>query len=552
MPENNYVKVTAIGGVEEIGRNCYVMECGQDIIVIDAGIMFPRQDMFGIDLVIPDFSYLVQNKHKVKALIITHGHEDHIGAVSWFLKEIEVPVYAPRFAVALINKRLEEKNKKHTYRLIEIKPRSVIKAGCFHIEFIPVNHSIPDCMSLAITTPVGNILHTGDFKIDLTPEGGKPADLARFAYWGEKGVQLMLSDSTNSGVEGFTPSEQTLLHDMDNIVSSASGRLIFATFASNISRIQQIINLAEKYDRRIALSGRSMVDNIDIACRLGLIKVNKKIFIDIEKVKSLEPHKLLLITTGTQGEPMSSLMFMATDRHKHIRINETDTIILSSSIIPGNEMSIGKVVNKIVSKGAAVINDSRSDVHVSGHAAKEEQKILLHLVKPKYFIPIHGEPIHLRMHADTAKSMGIPAENIFILSNGSSAEFTSKKARMVSEKIPIRPIFIDGKGVGESYADIVHERSRLSDNGMIALICCVNNQKLEQTRIISRGFTDFTASENLKKNIIRIAEEQYSQHGQNRGIFIQSTIKKLKRYFLKELYKMPIIDIEVINYSGKE
>ncbi|WP_333652221.1 ribonuclease J [Dissulfurispira sp.] len=490
--------IIPLGGLEEIGLNMTVFQCSDDLIIVDAGLMFPEEDMLGVDFVIPDFSYILENREKVKGIILTHGHEDHTGALPFLLKEINVPVYGTPLTLALVKEKLREHNITDI-PLVPIKPRDTISLGVFDIEFMRVTHSIVDGVGLGIKTPLGNIIHTGDFKLDPTPVDGELMDFYKFSEYGEKGTLLMLSDSTNAEKGGFTFSEKEVRRAFEDIFSKKKGRIIIATFASNIHRIQQVIDVALQYGRRIIMCGKSMVANSQIALDLGYLKMPENTWVRLENLKDLPDDKVVIITTGSQGEPMSVLSRIAIDEHKHIKIKEGDTVILSAKMIPGNERSIGRIINHLMRRGADVIYEKVSEIHVSGHASKEELKLMINLVRPKYFMPIHGEYRHLKYHAKLAEKSGIPHENIFVMEDGEILEITETGASK-NGKINSGRIFIDGKGIGGVEDMVLRDRKRLAHDGIVIVL--VGIEKLTKKivsgpEIISRGFIFEDASPDI-------------------------------------------------------
>ncbi len=478
--------------------NMTVFQYAEDLIIVDAGLMFPDEEMLGVDVVIPDFSYILDNKEKVKGIILTHGHEDHTGALPFILKEINVPVIGTALTLALVREKLKEYNILDV-PLISVKPRDIITIGAFRIEFIRVTHSIVDGVGLGIQTPFGNIIHTGDFKLDPTPVDGELMDLHKFTEYGEKGTLLMLSDSTNAEKGGFTFSEKEVRRAFEDIFYKSKGRIIIATFASNIHRIQQAIDVAVQYDRKVIMCGKSMVSNAGIALELGYLKIPQGTWIKMEHLKDLPDEKVVIITTGSQGEPMSVLSRIAIDEHKQIKIKEGDTVILSAKIIPGNERSIGRIINHLMRRGADVKYEKVSDIHVSGHASKEELKLMMNLVKPRYFVPIHGEYRHLKYHYRLAEKSGIPRENIFILDDGSILEITHDGVS-VSGKVNSGRIFIDGRGIGGVEDIVLRDRRRLAHDGIVIVL--VGIEKLSKKiisgpDIISRGFVFEDVSQDI-------------------------------------------------------
>lgn len=494
---NTGVKIIPLGGLEQIGMNITAFEYEDSIIVVDCGLSFPEDEMLGIDLVIPDVTYLKENITKVKGFIITHGHEDHIGSLPYVLRDINVPIYATKLTIGIIENKLKEHNLLKTTKRKVIKYGQSINLGCFRIEFIRTNHSIADAAALAIYSPAGIIVHTGDFKIDYSPVFGDTIDLQRFAEIGKKGVLALMCDSTNVLKPGYTMSERTVGKTFDNIfLENHKSRIIVATFASNVDRVQQIINSADKYGRKVVIEGRSMVNIITTASELGYIKMPDNILIDIEQMKNYTDDQLVLITTGSQGEAMAALSRMAASLHRKISIKPGDTVIFSSTPIPGNEKSVSKVINELAMKGAKVIFQ---DTHVSGHACQEEIKLIYALTKPKYCVPVHGEYRHLIAHGELAQTMGIPKENIFVLSSGDVLELSKETASIVSH-VTAQGILVDGLGVGDVGNIVLRDRQHLSENGLIIIVVILekySNQVVSGPDIVSRGFVYVRESENL-------------------------------------------------------
>ena len=497
---NAKIKIIPLGGMEQIGMNITAFEYEDSIIVVDCGLAFPSDDMLGIDLVIPDVTYLKQNIDKVKGFVITHGHEDHIGALPYILKEVNVPVYGTKLTIALIENKLKEHNLlKNTKRKV-IKHGQSINLGCFRIEFIKTNHSIADASALAIYSPAGVILHTGDFKIDYTPVFGEPADLERFAELGKKGVLALMCDSTNAIRPGFTPSEKTVGKTFDNIFADHKfNRIIVASFASNVDRVQQVINSAAKYGRKVVVEGRSMVNVIGTASELGYIDIPEGTLIDIDQLKNYPDEQTVLITTGSQGESMAALSRMAGSTHKKVSIKPTDVIVLSSTPIPVNEKAVSKVINELAMKGAEVINQ---DTHVSGHACQEEIKLIYALVRPKYAIPVHGEYRHLMAQKNLVQAMGIPKDNIVIMSSGDVVELGQESWGIV-DHVQAGGILVDGLGVGDVGNIVLRDRQNLAQNGIIIVVLTLekySNQLLAGPDIVSRGFVYVRESEDLMED----------------------------------------------------
>lgn len=503
----NGIKIIPLGGLEQIGMNITAYEYEDSIIVVDCGLAFPAEDMLGIDLVIPDVTYLKDNIEKVKGFVITHAHEDHIGALPYILPQVNVPIYATKLTMGIIENKLKEHNLMKTTKRKVIKLGQSINLGCFRIEFIRTNHSIADSAAFAIYTPVGTIVHTGDFKVDYTPVFGDAFDLQRLGEIGKKGVLALLADSTNVERPGFTMSERTVGKTFDNIFAeNTNHRILVATFASNVDRVQQIINSASKYDRKVVIEGRSMVNIITTAQELGYIKIPDGLLIDIEQIKNYPPEKLVLITTGSQGEAMAALSRMAASIHKKVSIVPGDTVILSSTPIPGNEKQVSKVINELSMKGAKVVFQ---DTHVSGHACQEEIKLIYALTKPKFAIPLHGEYRHLVRHSELAQSMGVDKDKVFILRSGDVLEMNAEKAKVV-DKVVSGGILVDGLGVGDVGNIVLRDRQQLSENGLLIVVVTLQkytNEILSGPDIVSRGFVYVRESENLLDEAKTVVED---------------------------------------------
>ena len=503
------VKIIPLGGLHEIGKNMTAIEFEDEILIIDCGLSFPDDDMFGIDKVIPDFSYLKYNSSKIRGLVITHGHEDHIGAVPYLIKELNVPIYGTRLPLGLIENKLKEHNLKA--RMNTVTAGETFKIGKhFTIEALRITHSIADSICLAINTPAGCIFHTGDFKIDYTPVDGDPIDFARLAQIGSQGVLLMMADSTNVLRPGYTQSERVVGKTLENIFRSAERRSIIATFSSNVHRIQKIIDIARLCNRKVAISGRSMVNVVDLAVDLGYIKIPANTLVDINKTKNIPDKELVVITTGSQGEPMSALARMASNDHKSINIKRGDMVILSSTPVPGNELTVSNVVNQLIQKGAEVIYSDIADIHVSGHACREELKLMHSLIRPKYFMPVHGEYRHLSTHAELAHTLGMPMENIFLLSNGDCLTVSQKEAYKTEAVAEAEGIMVDGLGVGDVGNIVLRDRRLLSESGLIILVAAIDkysNTIASGPDIISRGFVYVRENEDLIDEACRRAEE---------------------------------------------
>lgn len=509
------VKVYFLGGLNEIGKNFTLFECGDDMIIVDCGLAFPDEELPGVDAVIPDFTFVEKNMDRIRGIVITHGHEDHIGSLPYLLKKIRVPVYGTALTIALIENKLKEHNLGHV-RLQVTPAGSHIQLGCFDVELIHVNHSISDAVGLALHTPAGVIVHTGDFKIDFTPTQGGMIDLARFAKLGEEGVLMLMADSTNAERPGYTQTEQKVNATFEAMFARAEAnhkRLIIATFASNISRVQQIINCAAQYGRKVALSGRSMVNVMSIASELGYLDVPDGLLIDLNMISRYQKDQIVLITTGSQGEPMSALTRMAFDDHRQVAVGEDDMIIISARPIPGNEKTVGTVVDELLKRGCDVVYESMYEVHVSGHACQEELKIIQALTKPKYFIPVHGEQKHLRKHAGVAMSMGMPPENIFIGDIGNAVEINEAYMKQLPD-VPAGAVMVDGLGVGDVGSIVLRDRKHLAEDGLIIAVCTIDSASGEVVSgpdIVSRGFVYVRESEALMDEARRLVSRTISQ-----------------------------------------
>ena len=494
------LKIFSLGGLNEIGKNITVFECENDIIIVDCGIGFPDDDMLGVDLVIPDFSYLESNVEKIRGVFITHGHEDHIGSLPYLLRTMNVPIFGTKLTLGILENKLIEHKLLQTAKLHTVNAKDVITVGCFKVEFIRVNHSIADACALAITTPQGVIVHTGDFKLDLTPIESEPMDIARLGQLGNDGVTMLLCESTNVERSGYTPSESKVGISLEKIFSSAKDkRIIIATFASNVHRVQQIINTSIRHNRKVAVTGRSMENVVNAAVRLGYMNVPDDVLIDIDSIKKYPPEKLTIVTTGSQGEPMSALYRMAFSDHNKVVLTDKDLVVLSSSAIPGNEPLVGKIVNEMYRRGVNVYHDSSVEVHVSGHACQEELKLMHSLVKPKYFMPIHGEYRHLIQHKELAESMGMSSENIFVSDIGKVIEIDENGARF-SGTVPSGKILIDGSGVGDVGNIVLRDRKNLAENGLIIAVATISmdaRMLMSGPEIISRGFVYVRENEEL-------------------------------------------------------
>ncbi|MBS5945915.1 MAG: ribonuclease J [Peptoniphilus harei] len=546
MKNTNKVKIIPLGGLHEIGKNLTVVEYRDDIIIIDCGMTFPEDEMLGIDVVIPDVTYLENNKHKIKGLVLTHGHEDHIGAIPYVLRKLDLDIYGTGLTIGLLENKLKE-HRLSRDKLHVVNAGDVVKLGKMEVEWINVNHSIPDACALAIKTPLGYVYHSGDFKVDFTPISGKPINLTRIAEIGEKGVLAMIGESTNVLRPGYTMSESKVGETFNRLFQNLQdNRIIIATFASNVHRVQQIINSAEKYGRKVVLSGRSMVNVTETARKLGQFRVKKDTFVDIRDMDKYDDSEIVLITTGSQGEPMSALTRIAYGEHRKIQLTPNDAIILSATPIPGNENAVTKVINRLLERGAKVIYETLSEIHVSGHACQEELKLILSLVKPKYFIPAHGEVRHLMKHAKIASQMGMPEENIFIMENGNCLEISQKDAKLAGD-VPSGNILVDGLGVGDVGNIVLRDRRHLSEDGLIIVVITITKEgKVESgPDIISRGFVYVRETEDLSedaKNVVRKILKEDSKDNLKDWNGLKSDIRdNLRSYIFKNTKRNPMI-----------
>lgn len=534
------LKIIPLGGIHEIGKNITVFEYDNEILIVDCGLSFPEDDMLGVDLVIPDITYLEKNANKIKGLVITHGHEDHIGAVPYLLKKINVPIYATKLTAGLIRNKLEEHKLLRSTELNEVVQGQVIKLGKnFKVEFIRSSHSIPDSVMLAITTPAGTVLHTGDFKVDYTPIDGKIMDFGRIAELGNHGILALMADSTNAERKGFTMSESSVGEVFDKLFLHCTKRIVVATFASNVHRVQQIVNSAIKYNRKIAVCGRSMINMIKTATELGYIDCPDDLFIDIDMINTYNDEQLVIITTGSQGEPMSALTRMAAGDHRKVKITPNDLVIISATPIPGNEKFVSKVIDDLMQIGAEVVYSSLEAIHVSGHACQEEQKLIMALAKPKYFIPVHGEYRQLIAHSETAQSMGITKDNIIMMANGRVLEINEDKAEFVST-VPCGRVLVDGLGVGDVGNIVLRDRQHLSQDGLIVIVLTMDSSTGEVVAgpdVISRGFVYVRESENLMDDVKSVVRHEIRKC-EERGIRDWSTIKSSTRENLRDYIYM--------------
>lgn len=544
--KKNKLKIIPLGGMEEIGKNITAFEYGENIIVVDCGLAFPEDEMLGIDLVIPDVTYLEKNVEKVHGILVTHGHEDHIGALPYVLRRVPVPVYGTELTLGLIENKLSEHELTEPVDLRKVKAGQTIQLGPFKIEFIHTTHSIADAVALAIDTPVGMVFHTGDFKIDQTPIEGDPINLARMAELGKKGVLLLISDSTNVERPGYTMSEKTVGETFDNVFRGASGRIIVASFASNIHRIQQIVNSATKYGRKVALVGRSMLNVVRTATKLGYLSFPEDTIIDIDRINRLRPEQVVIITTGSQGEPMSALARIASSTHKKVEIMDGDLVIISASPIPGNEKFVYRVINDLFKQGADVIYDSLAETHVSGHAKQEELKLMQRLIKPKFFMPGHGEYRMLKKHAKLAMSLGMDEKNIFIMQNGKVLEISSKSANL-NGSVQSGSILVDGLGVGDVGDVVLRDRKILSEDGLIVVVSTIDpkGNLLAGLEVMSRGFVYVKESEELMEEIKNIARDSLLKNINKKGnnySAVKNGIKdELSNFLYRKTMRRPMI-----------
>ena len=548
------MKIIPLGGLNEIGKNMTVYEHGGEMIVVDCGLAFPSDDMYGIDLIIPDVSYLVKNKARIRGLFITHGHEDHIGAIPYVLRQVNMPVYCTRLTAGLIKLKLEEHGLLKSTKLITVEAGEMIKVGKFYVEFIHVNHSIADAVAFAIHTSMGVIIHTGDFKIDSTPIDGEVIDLGRFGELGKEGVLALLADSTNVERPGYTMSERIVGKTFDRLFTGCKQRIIVTTFASNVHRIQQVIDAAAANGRKVAVTGRSMENIMKVATELGYMKLPKNTVVDINKIKSLPLDKQVIVTTGSQGEEMSALYRMAFSQHKQVDVGPGDRVIISASAIPGNEKTISRVINELFRKGVDVIYDKSDPLHVSGHACQEELKIIHALTKPRFFIPLHGEQRHLRRHVQLALSMGMDPKNIVLPDIGSVIELTTKTIKIADTPAPAGAVLVDGSGVGDVGAVVLRDRKILAEDGMVVVILNVqNNQLLHEPEIITRGFIYVKESEELMHELRDVAHSaaqgvigKGGKNSRDMGELRGAVKSAVSNYLFKHTKRSPMV-IPVVN-----
>ena len=542
------VRIIPLGGLNEIGKNMTVYECGNDMFIVDCGLAFPDETMLGIDIVIPDFTYVIQNKDRIRGVFITHGHEDHIGGIPYLMKEINAPLYATKLTLGLIKNKLKEHGLSNQVRMTEVKPGDVIKAGCMSVEFIRVNHSIPDACALAIHTPAGIIVQTGDFKVDYTPIEGGVIDLGRLGELGSEGVLALLPDSTNIEMPGSTPSERTVGESFNKLFQMAGDRrIIIATFASNIHRIQQIIDYAVKYDKKVSVSGRSMVNVVATAIELGYLKVPSGILVDIDVANRLPFNQVVLITTGSQGEPLSALSRMAMSEHRKVKVTPNDFIIISARPIPGNEKFVNRVVNELMRLGAEVIYEKMYEVHVSGHACQDEQKLMMALTKPQYILPVHGEYKHLKKYSIVAKQMGIDEDHVIIPSIGQVLETDGEQFRFGGE-VPSGAVMVDGLGVGDVGSIVLRDRKHLSEDGLIVVVAAINTKTrkiISGPDIISRGFVYVREAEEMINEAREVAKNTL-EDSMNNGVRDWTSLKnrmkdEVSKYVYNRTKRSPMI-----------
>ncbi len=542
---NNKLRIIPLGGLGEIGKNMTVIEYGDEILIIDAGVMFPENDMLGIDLIIPDYNYLMDKRDNVRAVLVTHGHEDHIGALPHLMRDIDAPIYATPLTAGLIEVKLRRAKLENDVDLITMQADDVLQIGSFKVEPFHVAHSIPDCVGFGITTPVGLIVHTGDYKFDHTPADGWPPDFAKLAEFSERGVLALLADSTNADRPGWTKSETVVGEAFDKVFREAEGRIIVATFASLISRIQQVADMALKYGRKLAITGRSMRDNTKMARKLGYLDIPDDLLIDIGQLNSYAAHEVAIMATGTQGEPSAVMGRLATGRHRSLSIQEGDTVVFSAHAIPGNEEMVFRIINRIFQRGANVLYERIANVHVSGHASQEEMKLLINLVRPTFLIPIHGELRHLKQHACLGESLGIPAGNIAVVENGTPLEL-DEDSLTIGERMPGGYVFIDGAGVGEVGWSVVRDRDQLAQNGFfIAMVNAHNGNVIGQPDIVSRGIINMGEAEDLLEGAKDTIARVVRTYADSNKPLEKPIAEALNRYLYAETGKRPFVQVIV-------
>ena len=540
------LKVIPLGGLHEVGKNCTALEYGEDIIVIDCGMSFPDDEMLGVDSVIPDFSYLVENAAKLRGVIITHAHEDHIGGVPYLLKQVNVPVYGSRLTIGFIKHKLKE-HKITGAKLIEIEPGQIRDFGCFKVEAVHMTHSVADSFAFSIKTPVGNVFATGDFKVDYTPVDGSPIDLARLGKIGQDGVQLLMCDSTNALRPGYTKSEETVGSSLANIIRSTEKRVIIATFSSNVHRVQKIVDIAAENNRKIAVSGRSMENTVSIAQDLGYLNIPPGCMIPLKDIGKVKDSELIIITTGSQGEPMSALYRMSEGSHKNVKIRKNDLVILSSNPVPGNERDVSDIVNALIEEGADVIYNDIAETHVSGHACQEELKLIHTLLRPRFFMPVHGEIRHLMGHAKLAKSLGMPENHMLIASNGDVVELTRRSMKLAAEKVPASPVLVDGLGVGDIGNSVLNERKVLSVSGLIVLAAAFDAETgklISGPELHTKGLIYVKeygkVLDEARAEILNNVDKALAEH-KKRGAVEKIMVDTLKSFIYKKTNRSPVI-----------
>ncbi|PKM79903.1 MAG: ribonuclease J [Firmicutes bacterium HGW-Firmicutes-14] len=547
MARDAKLSLIPLGGMGEIGKNMMVVKYGENILVIDSGLKFPEEEMLGIDIVIPDITYLLENREIVRGIVLTHGHEDHIGALPYVLRQINVPVYGTKLTLGLLQGKLKENNVAGGVTLNTVKPRDSVEIGPFRVEFIRVSHSIPDAVAIAVHTPIGTVLHTGDFKFDQTPVDGQITDFQKFAELGQKGTLVLLSDSTNVERPGVTMSERVVGNTFDEAFRAAKGRIIIATFASNVHRLQQAIAAAYRYDRKVAIAGRSMVNVVGIATELGYIDFPKELYVELDEINRLPADRVTILTTGSQGEPMSALTRMAMSDHRQVEIIPGDTVIISASPIPGNEKLVARTIDHLFKQGADVIYESFSGIHVSGHPSQEELKMMLNLVKPKFFIPLHGEYRHLIKHANLAAETGVPRSNVFVVENGQVVEVKRNSARL-NGRVTAGRVLVDGLGVGDVGNIVLRDRKLLSQDGILIVVVTMNKESgtiVAGPDIVSRGFVYVRESEELieeAKEKVKIALQKCEEKGITEWASIKSNVRDAtSKYLYEKTRRRPMI-----------
>ena len=540
-----HLKAIPLGGLGEIGKNMLLLQYADDIIVIDAGVMFPTEDLPGIDLIIPDISYLLENASKVRGIIITHGHEDHTGALPYVLRQLKVPIYAPRLAEGLISVKLGEHKALRGTKLQVVAPGETLTLGAFQVEMFRVCHSIPDAMGLAVRTPIGTVVHTGDFKLDHTPVDGQPSDLGKLAELGAQGVLLLLSDSTYVELPGYTPSERVVASTLDNIMGRAEGRVIVATFASLVSRVQQVVDAAIKHNRKICVEGRSMIETVKMATALGYFNIPDGTLVNLDESRKLRHKQIAILITGTQGEPSSALVRVANQEHRQLQVVSGDTVVISATAIPGNQLLINNTIDKLFRQGAEVLYDKIERVHVHGHASQEELKMMINLTKPRFFVPVHGEYRHLVLHSRLAQSLGVPCDNSFVLENGDVLELTEQRGR-IGGKVAAGPIYLDGLGSWDLGSVVIRDRKLLASDGIVIVTVAIdkrNGKMLSPPDIATRGFVDTNEAalviETSRNALIRALDGNSPKLGSGA---LKATVKDvLSKFYLEETKRRPLI-----------